>query len=221
MVKYCLTIIIFSFFAACNGRTNSVEQQATFVDTTKPFKKEIPTYPGGGVGIFYKLAKTKQKQLRLDSLESGFDNLQIRIWYDFSLVRERKLVVITNRDTSWKATIYNLQVDWDGQTETILSKTVKQVTPKSSWYIFLKKLMDFKILTLPDQNDIPNYGGGTDGNTYNVEVATKNQYRFYGYWEPQMYQDKYWQAKNMADILKLIKQEFDVCEEAERFGGCK
>jgi hypothetical protein len=206
---------------ACNGQTNTVEQPAIFVDTTRPFKKEIPTYPSGGADIFYRLAKTKQKQLGLDSLESGFDNLQIRIWYDFSLVKERNLVVITNRDTKWQATIYNLEVDWDGHTETILSKTVKQVTPKSSWDILLKKLMNFKILTLPDQNDIPNYGGGADGNTYNIEVATKNQYRFYGYWEPQMYQDKYWQAKSMANILKLINQEFDVCEVAEKFGGCK
>jgi len=218
--NYFFTLIVFSL-AACNGRTKSGEQPATFVDTTMPFKKEIPTYPGGGVDIFYELAKAKQKQLGLDNLESGFDNLQIRIWYEFSLVRERKLVVITNGDTYWKATIYNLQVDWDGQTETILSKTVKQVTPKSGWDVFLKKLMDFKILTLPDQNDIPSYGGGNDGNTYNIEVATKNQYRFYGYWEPQVYQDKYWQAKNMVDILKLIKQEFAVCEEPERFGGCK
>ncbi len=220
MFNYCLTLIVFSF-AACNGRTNSVDQPAIFIDTTKPFKKEIPTYPDGSQDIFYKLAKTKQKQLGLDSLESGFDNLQIRIWYDFSLVRERRLIVITNRGTNWKATIYNLQVDWDGHTETIISKTVKQVTPKSSWQIFLQKLMNFQVLTLPDQNDIPSYEGGNDGNTYNVEVATKNQYRFYGYWEPQMYQDKYWQAKNMADILNLIKREFDVCDEAEKFGGCK
>ena len=195
---------------ACKGQPNSSQHSLEFVDTTKPFKKEIPTYHGGGVDIFYELAKTKQKQLDLDSLESGFDNLQIRIWYDFSLVRERKLVVITNKDTTWKATIYDLQVDWDGQTETILSKKVRQATPKSGWADFSKKLLYLKVLTLPDQYDIPNYDEGNDGRTYNVEVATKNQYRFYGYWEPQHYQDKFWQAKNMADILKLFEQELVV-----------
>jgi hypothetical protein len=66
------------------------------------------------------------------------------------------------------------------------------------------------VLSLPNQDDIPNYGNGTDGRTYNVEVATKNQYRFYGYWEPQEYQNKFWQAKNMADILKLFETELGV-----------
>jgi hypothetical protein len=208
LFNYILTIIV--VFAACNGQAISVNQPATFVDTTKPFKKEIPTYPGGGVDIFYKLAKVKQKQLGIDSLENGFDNLQIRVWYDFALVKERKLVVITNKATNWTATVYNLRVDWDGQTETILSKTIKKVTPKSGWANFSKKLLDLKVLTLPNQDDIPKYGGGEDGRTYNVEVATKNQYRFYGYWEPQDYQDKFWQAKNMADILKLFEEELGV-----------
>lgn len=135
------------------------------MDTTKPFKKEIPTYRDGGVDIFYALAKAKQKQLGLDSLENGFHNLQIRVWYDFALVRERKLVVITNKDTNWTATVYDLQVDWDGRTEAILSKKVKQVTPKSGWANFSKKLLDLKVLTLPNQDDVPNYGGGADGRT--------------------------------------------------------
>lgn len=198
------------FFVACKGEESSTPQSLTFVDTTKPFKKEIPTFQNGGVDIFYELAKAKQKQLGLDSLENGFENLQIRVWYDFALVRERKLVVITNEDTTWTATVYDLQVDWDGRTESILIKKVKQVTPKSGWADFCKKLLDLKVLTLPNQDDIPNYGGGNDGRTYNVEVATKNQYRFYGYWEPQEHQDKFWQAKNMASILSLFKHELGV-----------
>jgi len=204
--RYFAIIIIFSI-AACNREKNSVNQSATFAVTTKPFKKEIPTYPDGSFDIFYRLTKTKEKQLGLDSLESGFDNLQIRIWYDLSLVRERRLVIIKNTDTNWTATTYDLQVDWDGKTETILSKKVKNVTPKSGWANFSKKLLDLNILTLPNQDDIANYGGGFDGTTYNVEIATKNQYRFYGYWQPEVFQDKFWQAKNMANILKLLWQE--------------
>jgi hypothetical protein len=207
---YLILTLTAWFFAACKGETNPTPHSIAFADTTKPFKKEIPTYQNGGVDLFYELAKTKQKQLGLDSLEHGFDNLQIRVWYDFALVRERKLVIITNKDTSWTATIYDLQVDWDGRTETILSKQVKQVTPKSGWAAFSRQLLNLKVLTLPNQFDIPNYGGGNDGRTYNVEVATKNQYRFYGYWEPQEYRDKFWQAKNMADILSLFEQELGV-----------
>ena len=52
--------------------------------------------------------------------------------------------------------------------------------------------------------------GGKDGKTFNVEVATKNQYRFYTYWEPHDYQNKFWQAKNMAEIIDLLKTELNV-----------
>ena len=213
-IYFILTLTLY-FFVACKGQTTSTHQSLEFVDTTKPFKKEIPIYQNGGVDIFYELAKTKQKQLGLDSIENGFDNLQIRVWYDFALVRERKLVVITNKDTNWTATVYDLQVDWDGKTETILSQKVKQVTPKSGWASFSKELLALKILTLPDQDDVKGYYGGTDGETYNVELATKNQYRFYGYWTPQLYQDKFWQAKNMVAILELFETELDVRHEAQ------
>lgn len=180
------------------------------IDTIKPFKQEIPTSGNGDVSIFYRLAKAKQQQLGLDSLENGFADLQLRIWYDFSLVRERKLVVITNKAENWQATVYNLQVDWNGRTETIVSKQIKNVTPKSGWTPFSTRLLALKIASLPDDSNVPGYGLGMDGNTYNVEVATKNQYRFYGYWEPQHYQDRFWQAKNMAAILTLLKEELGV-----------
>ena len=204
-IYHCLLTITLFLFASCKGQTNNANSPVTFIDTNKTFKKELPS-----ADIFYNLAKAKQKQLGLDSLENGYENLQIRVWYDFALVRERRLVVLTNKDTNWTATVYYLQVNWDGQTETILSKKIKQVIPKSGWTYFSKKLLDLKILTLPNQNEVPGYGGGFDGRTYNVEIATKNQYRFYGYWEPQEYKDKFWQAKNMADILALFQTELGV-----------
>lgn len=203
------TLSIYSF-ASCKEATNTYSQNFTFVDTTKPFKKEIQTYEDGKFNIFYSLAKELQKELKLDNLENGFDNLQIRVWYNFALVREKKLLVITNKDNNWTATVYNLQVDWDGETETLLSKKVKQVKPKSGWAIFSKKLLDLKVLTLPDQDDLPNYHQGMDGRTYNFEVATKNQYRFYSYWVPQAFQEEFWQAKNIVNILKLFEQELSV-----------
>jgi hypothetical protein len=195
----------FLLIVACNVRVNPITQPVTFIDTSKTFKKEIPS-----INIFYKLAKAKEKQLGLDSIENGFNNLQVRIWYDFSLVRNRKLIVITNRDTNWNAILYDLQVDWDGRKETILSKNVKQLSPKSGWAFFSKELLALDIVTLPDQDDIKEYYGGKDGRTYNVEVATKNQYRFYGYWEPQEYRDRFWQARKMIDFLKLIEMELGV-----------
>ncbi len=195
-----ILIGIVLFLGTCNSNSRS------------PVKKEIPTYLGGTVDIFYQLAKDRQKQFGLDSLENGFQDLQIRVWYNFSLIKEQKLVVITNKDTTWTATIYNSQVDWHNNTEIILSKKTTQVSPKSGWPTFSKKLLNLQIATLPNQDDVEGYSAGDDGKTYSVEVATKNQYRFYSYWEPQKNQEKFWQAKNLTEILHLFETELDIRE---------
>ncbi len=64
-------------------------------------------------------------------------------------------------------------------------------------------------MTLPNMDDIPNYTGGIDGCSYDVEIATKNNYRFYDYWEPETVNEKHWQAKNLVHILNLIEAEFE------------
>ena len=65
-------------------------------------------------------------------------------------------------------------------------------------------------MTLPNQDDVEGYSGGKDGRTYSVEVATKNLYRFYSYWEPQGCEDRFWQAKKMTEIIKLLEAELDI-----------
>jgi len=63
-------------------------------------------------------------------------------------------------------------------------------------------------MTLPDMDSIPGLKDNwTDGVTYNVEVATKKQYRFYSYHLPDKFKDKFWQAKNITLILNLISRE--------------
>jgi hypothetical protein len=39
-----------------------------------------------------------------------------------------------------------------------------------------------------------------DGVDFNIEIASKYQYRFYGYHSPEYFQGKFWQAKNMTQI---------------------
>ena len=82
------------------------------------------------------------------------------------------------------------------------------MTPKSGWDKFISKLLSLKVMTLPNMEDIPGLEDNwTDGVTYNVEIATKNQYRFYGYHLPDKFEDRFWQAKNMTAILNLIQTE--------------
>ncbi|MDI9868957.1 hypothetical protein [Flectobacillus roseus] len=206
-------IIIFlcAFITSCSGQDNSsISKKSSQVNTATSFKKEIPTYKNGGVDLFYELKKQKEKQLNLDSLESGFDSLQIRIWYDYALLINRELIVIKRTNGKWSAEHYQMAVDWDAfkTTEVIKINKIKSVLPKSGWDNFFNKLLSFKIMTLPNMDDISGLEDNwTDGVTYNIEIATKKQYRFYGYHLPDKFQDKFWQAKNMTEILSLISTE--------------
>jgi hypothetical protein len=206
-----LIIILFgAILFSCNGQDNSsIPKPSAKVDSTA-FKNEIPTYKDGGVDLFYKVKKQKEQQLKLDSLESGFDSLQIRIWYDYALLINRDLIVIKRTNGKWSADHYEMVVEWDDlkNIETIKTNKIKSVTPKSGWDKFINELLSLNIMTLPNMDDIPGLQDNwADGVTYNIEIATKKQYRFYGYHLPDKFEDKFWQAKNMTEILSLISTE--------------
>jgi len=203
-MRFLTTIILLTIFLTTQGQTNG--------DTTN-FISEIPTWGDGRPDLFFSLDQQKGKQLSLEDLQTGFDSLQIRIWYDYSLFSFRELLVISRTSSTWTASIYTLTVDWDASnlTETVKTKKHRTANPKNGWDNFIKNLIALQIMTLPNMHDIPGlHDGWTDGITYNVEVATKNIYRFYGYHLPDKFQDKYWQAKNMVDILKLVEKEFGI-----------
>jgi hypothetical protein len=195
------------FLTSCNGQEKVINSTSTNTDT---LKKEIPTYKDGTEDLFYKLKQQKATQLRLDSLESGYDSLQIRIWYDYALLTQRDLVIIKQTNGKWSGEFYELNAVWNAfkNSDTITGKKIKSVIPKSGWDTFIKKLFDLKIMTLPDMDSIPGLQDNwTDGVTYNFEIATKKEYRFYGYHLPEKFEDKFWQAKNITEILKLISDE--------------
>ena len=198
-----ITILFFCILLPCLSQTNK----------TIEFKKEISTWNNGEPSLFYNLTIQKVKQLNIDSLQSGYDSLQIRIWYDYSLSAIRKLLIIKRTNFIWNATLYTMEVDWDAinSRETIVSKNEEILNPKNGWNSFMKHLLVLQIMTLPDMNNIPGLKDDwTDGVIYNVEISTKKQYRFYSYHLPNKFQDKYWQAKNMVDILELVESEFKI-----------
>jgi len=159
------------------------------------------------------ITSQKINQLGIGNLKNGFDSLQIRIWYDYSLLKNRDLVIIQLKKGKWLGFHYSMVVDWDPlkNTETIVTKTVKNVTPKSGWNDFLIRLSDLRITSLPNMKDIPGLKDfWDDGNYYNIEIAKGKNYRFYTYHVPSKFEDKFWQARNMSDILRLISTEFNI-----------
>lgn len=167
----------------------------------------------GRVDMWYGIKNYNEKLLKLESLESGFDSLQIRIWYEYSLVLYRDLVIIKCTNDVWTARHYHMKLKWDPNDNpvTFTSVKIEDVAPKSGWPQFINKLSELGIMTLPNMDDISNLQHGyEDGVTYNIEVATKKQYRFYGYYLPQEFANKFWQAKSMTEILSLISSELNI-----------
>jgi hypothetical protein len=209
MKRIATIILLWTFLTSCSGQTST--------DSTQ-FVKEIPTYNNGEQDLFYKLTQQKVKQLKIDTLQSGYDSLQIRIWYDYALVSLRKLIIFKRTNNNWTATAYTMTVEWNAfkLTDKIKTKKAEILSPKNGWDSFFKNLFALHITTLPNMDNIPGlFDGWTDGISYNVEIATKKQYRFYTYHLPDKFQDKFWQAKNMVDILKLIETEFGITSGIE------
>jgi hypothetical protein len=201
-----ITSIYFSIlFFVCNGQSDSDKISANH-KSNDTVTKEIPLDRKGNPDLFYLLAKQKARQLELDSLELGYDSLQLRIWFDYSLSKRKHLVVIKRVKDKWLCQLYIMETHYDASKdrETILTKNIKVVQPKSGWIIFTRTLFALKITTLTSGPE-----GGMDGVGYNVEVATKHQYRFYEYWSPETTQDKSWGSKNMVEIIKFLERECD------------
>lgn len=192
--------LLVAFGTSCSGQTNN----------STAFKKEIPTSDNGETDLFYQFIQQKVKQLKVDSLQNGFDSLQIRIWYDYALLSISDLVVIKQNNAAWTTISYSLTKDWDAPDSSgiLRAEKIDTLIPKNGWDSFLERLFALQITTLPNMDSIPGLQDDwVDGVTYCVEVATKKQYRFYSYHLPDKFQDKYWQAKNMVDVLKLIQTE--------------
>ena len=158
---------------------------------------DIPTYNNGQKGYFYESIRESSEVLGLRDLQKGVDSLEIRIWF-FRAKRDR---------TFGKLHIYSYENGWNGQA-SYGSTTLVEILPKSGWNSFISKLLKKNIMTLQNQRDIEGFNLMIfDGDTYCVEVASKDTYRFYSYNSPDMTK-KYKDARKMNRILRLIKREF-------------
>lgn len=207
-----ITLLMLSFFSCHTEEVN--QENKALIDTSIVIQKYIPQI-NGRPDIFYKMAKQRAYQLRLDSLELGYDSLQIRIWYDYSLISLRRLVIIKNEGGKWSAKAYRLLASWYNGRDSIYRKESIPIEPKSGWNDFLKSLFKLPVMTLPNEYEIGG-GGGLDGNAFSIEVATKNRYRFYSYENPSR-DAGLPQVREMDAILTLVQKELGIKRDAGKY----
>jgi hypothetical protein len=201
--------IITKSHASCDSHrvTNVSDVKEKSADTVI---KEIPKDRNGNPRSYYRNKPQVEKLLGLSSIENGFDSLQIRLWYGYAFNDSSQLAVLTNSKGKWSGQFFTLVYHLSELGDSIKSITQKAEfrEPKSGWTELKQKLLQLKVLSLPDYHTIPEYDQVADGDAVIVEVSSKKVYRIYSYQEPRMFQNKFWQAANMERILELIEKEF-------------
>ena len=177
-----ITLTLFSFFGLMSQNNDQID---------------IPKFNNSLEGHFYESIRKSSEVLKLEDLQKGVDSLEIRIWFFYS-----------KRDQTFgKVHIYKYEDNWIGNA-SYGSSTLVDISPKSGWKSFISKLLKKNIMTLQNQRDIKGFNLMIfDGDTFCVEIATKDAYRFYSYNSPDMTK-KYKDARKMNRILRLIKKEF-------------
>lgn len=146
----------------------------------------------------------------LTKIDTGFDGLQIRIGYAYSSDVEH-LIILTNEKEKWVGTLNTLKFNYKDLSDSLISinRTTKNVVPKSGWKIFTDSLISMGILELPDMTAVTDYELATDGSWFTVDFAKCRKYRYYSYQSPWGSEDKFWQAKKVVNISRLIEEELN------------
>lgn len=165
--------------------------------------KDIQTTSTGKPSFMFKPIQRAAKNYNLDSLENGYDSLQIRIWCDYSAATTH-LILIKGTAQKYTCQLYSFYIPKGYYFFGAKSfpYTVVNAVPASGWPVMLNSLFALGIKTLPGNST------GADGVIYSVEVATPKNYRFYTYWSPEIMAKNDPGSKNMAAILAMLEKEF-------------
>ncbi|HRP37872.1 MAG TPA: hypothetical protein PLS50_08765 [Candidatus Dojkabacteria bacterium] len=191
----------------CNNHdhfTNTLEKVDYKV--LKDIPIETDGYLKGKQDFLYPFIKSDAFQLGLDSLELGYDSLQVRIWLGHSMALKRDVVILKYSKEQWQAIHIKFEL---GDKDELKHKIVRKVVPSSGWNRFLNRVLELKMLELPDEKEIEGYDGcGADGNPFYFEWASTKKYRFYSYCNPDGNVEKFWQARNVLSIADFLEKEF-------------
>lgn len=212
-----LTFFLFSafFFISCKSRTADIYSDIDNPSSpSKPFEIKLPVYKTGvqkgTVSWIYGYIQKQTSDAGLDTLQAGFKDLQIRIWLHDWLAIKKNMVILSRTNRKWSGELITMTYEYNvpQQEHRMASKTSRQIVPKSGWNYLFKQLLELKIMTIDDMEDLPNYRVGDDGVDYVFEIAGKDEYRMFHYWSPALYMDKFWQARNIVSVAKLLQNEF-------------
>lgn len=163
------------------------------------------------------LSKKRDEQLRnslgLESLQGGFDSLQIRIWVGCDYKTPGSLILFEKVRSEWNAVFYWFKIDDDGWTNIkAMDIHAENRSPKSGWEFFSANLIETGIMDLPDQTKLAERNKifqPTDANGVSVEIGMQEKFRVYGYSELGFNSHIKEGPWKLHQALKLIEEEFN------------
>jgi hypothetical protein len=176
--------------------------------------KEIPKYPNEKLYVFYIFAKQKQEQLELSVPENGYDSLLIRMWFTYpegynQFAELLELRVDSNKTITARYIMLKIFFNPSRRYELVNWHWDTLLIPKCGWSTFIDTLKLLQITKLPTIENIPKYKEVNGENnldydntllTVSVELATKNEYRFYQY-------NNFKKYKYIDEVAKLYRFE--------------
>jgi hypothetical protein len=203
------TLKIMSLVLLMSSSGMSQDHFDTVVSKSLSFEREIPQLKNGERPSYYRNKAVVEKMIGLQSLEGGFDSLEIRIWYGYARTDSSQLVILARDKKMWSAKLYTFvyELDQNGSKVQSMNKRQRSANPRFGWGQFIDTLFELSVCTLPDQYKIADYPEYTDGNSVIVEVATKQIYRIYSYKEPFRAQTETIYARKIEQALNLIESE--------------
>lgn len=143
--------------------------------------------------------------LNLSNIFNGVDSFEFRIW-SFGFWTRSDLFILKFSKGVWLS--YNYIYYDNGKTIDSLHM-FSNVINKDSAFNFAKSLCADSLLNLPTQISIPNFEDNTaDGETYYIEIATKDFYKLLSYHNPQYFTDK--SNKQFLRLIDKIKENYKI-----------
>jgi hypothetical protein len=205
-----ITVTLFMVLVAVGCHQNKIGESSQQIDTTLAAKREIPLTRFSDTINAYKAMRKFEKDLQLDRLVYGYDSVQFRILFTFSLTSIRQLVIISCRNSVWKAKALDLDAIPTSDTTIKFEVTnEKSITPSSGWVTFIKQLNELGIRDLLDYSSLPGSYYNTDEKLVAIEYATSEFYKIISYPSRPDESNLAQQEIQLENIIQYLEKEFN------------
>jgi hypothetical protein len=146
----------------------------------------------------------------MDTLEKGFQNLQIRIWYPDIGEMDRHVVVMKRKGVDWSGFLISYNSDHQSDSFYVNKKLIRKIKPKMDWNSFTDSLIAMGIEKVTDETEFVGFPDRTNLPGVQIEIAKPNWYRFYSCTSPRSFRRENAEVENLVQILEFVEDQLSL-----------